>query len=207
MSRQVLAGEAAKDVRNLDHDAVAASEAGHQCVEDASERDAGGFSEMGVDRGGGDVDVAKQNLYDPRIHASFEQSRRIAVAQGVGRDLPRDSSRASGVLESAAQHLLVGRVGTQMIGKEPARIAMSLPERPQVIQDRSRQWHKPLSIALADDAKLKIGAVDGADFQGRGFAYAQAAGVHEGEAGLVNRVPHAAQQRPDLLVRQDLGEP
>ncbi len=62
-------------------------------------------------------------------------------------------------------------------------------------------------MALADDANLKIGAVDGADFQGRGFTYAQAAGVNEGEAGPVNRVPHAAQQRPDLLVRQDLGKP
>ena len=207
MSRQVFAREAAKDVRDLDHDGADASEAGHQSVEDGFERDAGRFGEVGIDRGGGDMDVTEQDLYDPRIHASFEQSRRIAVAQGVGRDPPSDSSRAGGVLESAAQHLLVGRVGTQMIGKEPARIAMSSPERSQVIQDRSRQWHKPLSIALADDAKLKIGAVDGADFQGRGFAYAQAAGVHEGEAGLVNRVSHAAQQRPDLFVRQDLGKP
>ena len=79
MSRQVVAGEAAKDVRDLDHDRSAASEAGHQCVEDASERDAGGFGEMGVDGGGGDVDVTEQDLHDPGVDAAFEQSRRVAV--------------------------------------------------------------------------------------------------------------------------------
>ena len=93
-----------------------------------------------------------------------------------------------------------------MIGEEPAWIAVGLPKRPQVVQDRSRQGHEPLPVALADDAEPEIGAVDGADFQGRGLADAQAAGVHEGEAGLVNRAPHAAQQRADLLVRQDLGK-
>ena len=93
-----------------------------------------------------------------------------------------------------------------MIGEEPAWIAVGLPKRPQAIQDWLWQWHEPLPVALADDAKLQIGAVDGADFQGRGLAYAQAAGVHEGEAGFVNGIPHAAQQRSDLRVRQDLGK-
>ena len=80
MSRQVVAGETAKDVRDLDHEALVGSEAGHQCVEDASERDAGGFGEMGVDGGGGDVDVAEQDLYDPGVDAVFEQPRSVAVA-------------------------------------------------------------------------------------------------------------------------------
>jgi hypothetical protein len=82
MSRQVLVGEAAKDVRDLDHDhdGPAASEAGHQSVEDALERNAGRFGEVSVDGGRGDVDVAEQDLHDPGIDAVFEQSRRIAVA-------------------------------------------------------------------------------------------------------------------------------
>jgi hypothetical protein len=50
MSRQVLAREAAKDVRDLDHDGSAASEAAHQSVEDGFERDAGRFGEVGIDR-------------------------------------------------------------------------------------------------------------------------------------------------------------
>ena len=37
---------------------------------------------------------------------------------------------------------------------------MSLPKLPQAIQDRSRQRHEPLPVALADDAKLHIDAVD-----------------------------------------------
>ena len=116
-------------------------------------------------------------------------------------------SRAGGVLESAAQHLLVGRVGARTDWERASadcdgssRAPAGHPG-PVCGNGTSRSL-----IALADDAKLKIGAVDGADFQGRGLAYAQAAGVHEGEAGLVNRVPHAAQQRADLLVRQDLGK-
>jgi hypothetical protein len=48
----------------------------------------------------------------------------------------------------------------------------------QVVQDWLWQWHKPLLVAFADDAKQQIGAVDCADFQGCGFADAQTAGVH-----------------------------
>ena len=94
-----------------------------------------------------------------------------------------------------------------MIGEEPAWIAVGLPKCPQAVQDWLWQWHEPLPVALADDAKLQIGAVDSADFQGRGLAYAQAAGVHEREAGLVDGYPHAAQQSADLPVREDLGKP
>ena len=108
MSRQVRAREAAKDVRDLDHDGSAASEAGHQSVEDALERNAGRFGEVGVDGDGGDVDMAEQNLHDLGVNTAFEQSRRIAVAQRVRRD-PLDTRRAGGVLEGAAQHLLIGR--------------------------------------------------------------------------------------------------
>jgi len=93
-----------------------------------------------------------------------------------------------------------------MIGEEPAWIAVGLPKLPQAIQDRLWQRYAPLPVALADDAKLQIGAVDGADFQCRGLAYAQPTGVHESKAGFVNGIPHAAQQRSDLLVRHDLGK-
>jgi len=109
-------------------------------------------------------------------------------------------------LKGAAQHLLIGRVCAEMIGEQPAWIAVGLPKGSQVVQDRLWQRHEPLPVALADNAKPEIGAVYSADFQGRGLAYAQAAGVHQGEAGLVNRVPHAAEQRSDLLVRENLGK-
>ncbi len=81
MGRQVIAREAAEDVRDLDHDGATASEAGHQFVEDASERDAGWFGQVGVDGGRGDVDVTEQDLHDPGIDAAFEEPRRVAMAQ------------------------------------------------------------------------------------------------------------------------------
>src|ERR1700683_1656437 len=43
------------------------------------------------------------------VDATFEQPRRITVAQRVRRDSPLDPRRAGGVLEGAAQHLLIGR--------------------------------------------------------------------------------------------------
>ena len=82
-----------------------------------------------------------------------------------------------------------------MIGEEPAWIAVNLPKRSQAIQDRLWQRYAPLPVALADDAKLQIGAVDGADFQCRGLAYAQPTGVHESKAGFVNGIP----RRPAAL--------
>jgi hypothetical protein len=45
------------------------------------------------------------------------------------------------------------------------------PELTQIIQKRPWQWHKPLLVAFASDTQQHIGAVDRADFQGRGFAY------------------------------------
>jgi len=84
---------------------------------------------------------------------------------------------------------------------------MGLPERAKILERRLRQRHAPLPVALADDAQLQIGAVDGAYLQAHGFAYAQAAGVHEREAALVNRVPHAEKQRANLLVGENLGQP
>ena len=153
MGREIVAGEATKDVRDLDHDGSAGSEAGPQPVEDASERDAGRLGEVGVDRGRGNLPVAEQNLHDPGVHAVLEQPRRIAVAQGVRCDPPRETGLARGLSKRAAQHLLADRMVAGAIGKEPARIAMDLPEPAQVLQDRLRQWREPLPVALADDAE------------------------------------------------------
>jgi hypothetical protein len=48
------------------------SEAAHRLVEDFSEQDMGRFGQVGVDGGGGDVDVAEQDLHDPGVDAGFE---------------------------------------------------------------------------------------------------------------------------------------
>jgi hypothetical protein len=48
MGRQVVAREVAEDVRDLDHDGVATPEAGHQLIQDPSQRNAGWFGQMAV---------------------------------------------------------------------------------------------------------------------------------------------------------------
>ena len=60
MGRQVVVREAAEDVRHLDHGGAAASEVGHQSIEDLSQRNAGWLGQMGVDGGGGDIGVTEQ---------------------------------------------------------------------------------------------------------------------------------------------------
>ena len=83
---------------------------------------------------------------------------------------------------------------------------MGQPKAAQVGQDRLRQRHTPLLVAFADNAKQHVGAVDRADFQARGLADAQAARIHDDEAGLVDGVPYAAQQGADLRVRKDFRQ-
>src|SRR3954462_7896264 len=85
-------------------------------------------------------------------------------------------------------------------------MAVGPPEAAQLAQQRRRQRHQALLVALADDAQKLIGGVDGAYFQGGGLADPQAAGIHEGEAGLVDRVADPAQELTDLRIRQSNRE-
>jgi hypothetical protein len=80
------------------------------------------------------------------------------------------------------------------------------PQRAQIIEHRLRQRHAPLCVALPDDAQEQIGLVDRADLERRGLAEAQAASVHDGEAGLVDRVPYAAKQVADLRIGERDGQ-
>src|SRR3954454_18689120 len=80
---------------------------------------------------------------------------------------------------------------------------MGPPEAAKIVQNGCRQWHQALLVALAVDAQQQIGAIDRADLQGRGLTDAQTASIHEGKAGVVGRVPDAAQQVTDLHLRQD----
>jgi hypothetical protein len=61
MGRQVIAREAAEYVRDLDHGRIAGSEAGHQSIENRSQRNAGWLGQVGVDGGGGDIGVTEQS--------------------------------------------------------------------------------------------------------------------------------------------------
>ena len=49
MGRQIVRGKAAEHVRHFDHGRAAGSEVGHQCVEHASQCDAGRFGQFNFD--------------------------------------------------------------------------------------------------------------------------------------------------------------
>ena len=68
MGRQVVAREAAEDVRDLDHGGTTGSEAGHQSIEDRSQRNAGWLGQVGVDGGGGDIGVPQQTRVILRLN-------------------------------------------------------------------------------------------------------------------------------------------
>jgi hypothetical protein len=172
MGRQVVAREAAEDVRHLDHDGAAASEAGHQSIKDLSQRNAGWLGQVGIDGGGGDVRVTEQNLNDPGINAIFQQTGRITVAQDVRRHPLFDAGGGARVSEGEAQSRRVGWSGTVSIEEQPTWVAVGQPKVTQIAQKRPRQRHKSLLVSLANDTQQHIGAVDRADFQGRGLAYA-----------------------------------
>lgn len=161
---------------------------------------------MRVEGGRGDIDVAEQDLDDPRIDAALEKPRGIAMPERMRRDPSRDARRTSGGAEGAAQHLLVDRLGAEMIGKEPTGVAVCPPKAAQVVKNRLRQRHPPFLVAFTDDTQDQVGTVDRPDLQGRGFADAQAASIQDGEAEFVDRVLYAAQESADLSVRQDIGQ-
>jgi hypothetical protein len=202
MGRQIVVREVAENVRDLDHGGTAGSEAGHQSIEDGSQRNAGWLGQVGIDGSGGDIGVTEQNLNDPGINTIFQQTGRVTVAQDVRRHPLFDAGGGACVSEGKAQGGRVGWSGAVSIKKEPTRVAMDPPEVTQIVQQRSWQRHKPLLVALASDAQQHIGTVDRADFQVRGLAYAKTAGVHDGQASLVTWVSDAAQERTDLGIRQ-----
>ena len=128
MGRQIAIRETSEDVRDLDHGRFAASEAGHQLIENPSERDAGRFGQVGIDGGRGDVGVAEQDLNNPGVDAVFQQPGRVTVAQTVGREPLFESGRGDRTSEGPAQRAGADRFGTVTPGKQPARVAMCPPQ-------------------------------------------------------------------------------
>ena len=63
----------------------------------------------------------------------------------------------------------------------------------------------PLLVALADDPQLPVDAVDGAYLQRRPFSGPQTAGVDDGAAGSVDRVPQPWENSADLGSTEGIG--
>ena len=119
MGREVVRREAAEDVRDLDHGQAAASEAAHQSVENATQRDACWFSQVGVDGGGGDVRVTEQDLHDAGVDALFKQPSGEAMTQGMRRYVALDARQAGGAAERGSEHMLADGLSAVARGKQP----------------------------------------------------------------------------------------
>ncbi len=105
--------------------------------------------------------------------------------------------QAEGALKGAAAHRLGGGGRAHAVmafgWKEPDRVAMGLPQLPQVVEGFFR--HRDITIALTlagADMKQQACAIDVAHLQAQAFAQTQAAGVN-GDQG------HAMVQGGNLL--------
>ena len=199
MSREVVCREAAEHLGDLDHDR--ASEAGHQPIEQTVQRRPGGRGQVSIDGSRRDAGVTEQDLHDAGVDAVLDQSRGIAVAKAVWGHSALDARGTDSGGESARQHTVIERRITGVVGEQPAAVVVGQPQAAQFIENRLWQRHQPLLVALADNAQHLVGPVDGTDFQCGGLADAQTARIHDGEAGLVDRVTDAVEKVPDLIVR------
>src|SRR5271169_4230563 len=129
------------------------------------------------------------------------------MAQGVRRDPTANACRGGSGGEGIRQYAFVERRVPVPVGEQPAAIVMGHPQAAQLVQDWARERHQPLLVALADDAQNLVGPVNGADLQRGGLADAQTARIHDSEARLMDRVEDAAEQLPDLILRQCLRQP
>ena len=167
----------------------------------------GRLGQVGVDRGGGDVDVAEQDLDDPGIDAALEKPGRIAVPERMRRD-PAAGCRPPGRRP--------GRCGTEhcwLTGLVPTRLGNSQRGLRCVRQRRRRSSRtgcgsgtrrslSPLPMMRSSRLAPSIAVTSRvvASLMRRPQAYMTA------QARLVDRVPYAAQQSADLSVRQDDGQ-
>ena len=118
-----------------------------------------------------------------------------------------ETRRVSRSGEGMRQHALVERPVPAPVGEQPARVAMDPPQSAQLVENRLGQQHQPFLVAFANDAQHLVGPVDGADLQRGGFADAQAARIHGGEARPGDRVADVAEQLTNLILRQRVRQP
>jgi hypothetical protein len=91
--------------------------AGHDPIEQTVQRRPSRRGEVGVDGGGGDAGVAEQDLHDADVDAVLDQPRRVAMAQGVRRDVALDACHGGSGGERPPQHASVEWCVAKPIGE------------------------------------------------------------------------------------------
>jgi hypothetical protein len=123
------------------------------------------------------------------------------MAQAMGCWMARQAHFSARCPEGPDEDASTDRRGTGDIGEDPARVAMARPQSAQSLEHRLRKRHMAFLVALADDAQHAIGAVDGGDLESGGLGDAQAAGIDQREAGLMDGIADRTQQLANLAIR------
>ena len=206
MDLQVVVAEAAEHVRDFDHDRVPESKAGHDLVEEGTERRPGGFGQMGIKGRGRDIGMAQEDLDHPGVDAVLQQPGRVTVTQGVRRRPTRQADLLDRGREAARQHGARDRLGAVVIGKQPLPIAVFPPHDHQLVEYRLRQRHQPLLVALADNAQDHPRTVDRADMKRSCLRNPEAACIHQREAAPMSWVADYRKKLPHLGIGEGIGQ-
>ncbi|HRZ35817.1 MAG TPA: hypothetical protein P5534_05565 [Candidatus Paceibacterota bacterium] len=149
------------------------------------------------------------------VLALFEQVSCVAVTQrmdvGGLLDAAGLEDEAEGALEGGAAHGAGGGGGTLAVvafgGEEQVRMAMGFPALAQQEQGALGQGDVAVAIALAGtDVEEHALGVDVADFEVKGFAQAQAAGVDGGQGDAMIECGDGGEDLAHLGGGEDDGE-
>jgi len=154
---------------------------------------------------GRDRAVPEQDLHHSEIDIAFKKPGRVAVPETMQRctgDAGLTRSEREGTTEGAS----TDRPVTGLVGEEPTRVPVGLPELAQLLQNWLGQRDDPLFVALADNTQVTIDAVDRWDLERGSFSGSQPAGVDEGCAGPIDGVPQAWKEIADLGVAEGIGK-
>lgn len=107
--------------------------------------------------------------------------------------------------ESLFQRVTLLLPSTTDTGKEPLRVAVSVPEDAEpLIQLRGDGNLAGLASFAIDDANDKALAVNVLGFDANRFAQAEPALINNGEVGAVATVPEGPQEQGNFLTREDM---
>ena len=148
--------------------------------------------------------VPEQQLHDSDINPVFEEPGRIGVAKTMRRHRT-DAGGLGDERKRAVEGAPPDRVVSGPIGEQPSRVLMKLPKAPQAPEHRIRQWDQALLVALADNCEEVLATVYCRNFQAHRLAGSQTAGVHEREAGPMDRVCGQGEQLAHLGIGNRMG--
>ena len=123
--------------------------------------------------------MAQEDLDSPGVDAVLQQPGRVTMAQGVRRWPARQADLLDRGREAPRQHGAGDRLGAVVIGKQPLSVTVLPPHGLQFVEDRLRQRHQPLLVALADNAQDHPRTVDCTDVKSGCLRNPEAACIHQ----------------------------